>query len=132
MRGQLVRVVARRAGHRENAPGLRLYGHRGAVVVLERLHCGRLQLGIDGRLDAGALVLLAGEQRLDMLPEQCVRFAGEQLILGGFDAAVGVLCDREIPGDWRVDVTLRVGALVGERIVHRVGFRDNRAVRRQN
>ena len=137
MAGQLVRVVAWRARHREDAAGLGLHDHDRAVVAAEQLVGECLQRRVDRGLDRRAGVLRAGEHRLELVPQQGVRVAAEQRVAGVFDAAVGRLIDRVVAGDGGVHRAVRVFALVLERVVGRgrlgqhgaVGGEDRAAMR---
>ena len=129
---QLVRIVAWRARHGENTAGLHFDGHGRAVIVGETVVGGLLDLRIDGRFDGRALVLLAGEQRFEPLPHQLVGLARQQRAARGFDTAPTALADGEEAGDRRIQLAGRIGALIGERVVRRVGFGDDGAVRREN
>ena len=80
MRGESVRIVAGGTRQGQDAAGLDLDDHCGAVVAAELLVGELLQLGVDGRLDGRALVLDAGEQRFQLIPEQRVRLAAQQLV----------------------------------------------------
>ena len=131
MLGEDIGVVARRTDHGDNPPGLGDDGDDSAVIplVAQRLIRDILQFGVDGRFDGSALVLGAGQQRLEFLYGQRTRGTAEQGRSGRFDTAVGVLADGEEACDRRVFLSVGVRTLIGERVIRRVGFCEYRAVR---
>ena len=132
MARQLVRVVAWRACHGENTTGFHFDGHGRAVIVGKTVVGGLLDFRINGRFDGRALVFLAGEQRFEPLPYQLVGLARQQRATRRFDTVPAALADREEAGDRRVQFAGGIGTLVGERVVRRVGFGDDGAVRSED
>ena len=95
------------------APVLGLDRHRRgrvAAVGCQRLVGGVLRGRADGQLDGRALLLLAGQQAVKLCTASRGSVPGEQAVLGLLDAGLAV--DRVVAGDRRVDLALRVVALV--------------------
>ena len=129
MRGEVIRVVAGRAGHGQNTPGRRFQGHDGTGFALQRLVSEVLQLGVNTRFDSRALVGLAGEGRLQLLQPQRIRFTRQHRVFRAFNTLACARDDGEVAGDWRIQFRLRVLTLVLESILRRYRLRQNCTVR---
>ena len=143
---QLVRVVARVRGHRQDRAGGRVERDHPADLLnavdglarqgrLEPRVSGLLCLGVDRELDRRALLGLVGDHVDEVAERELIACPGEQGVLRALDAGrvVGRLRGREdrvVAGDRRVHRAVGVAALELEAVVviGRLTARDRDAV----
>ena len=127
---QIIWVVGRLGSHRKDVAGLRVGNDHGGLGAIIRQGVERrvLQLVIDGQLNRGALVLLAGEHCRQPVEEQVRALAGQPVIQLGLQLG-GAVGQRVVAGQMGIDLRVVVLALVGELpVVGHLGLGNRLAV----